>query len=135
MVGGGEAGVEACIIPICCLGATANVNTIRKTTIRGKYSSQKTGPNSPTPPEFCRTFGTQEPHTESQKFCRTLGAKPSFSDPTNSYAKQGSFLKLQGTARHPVHNTSWPTCSQNIFLKQFLPLLFCWRGHPCRASR
>ena len=49
----------------------------------------------------------KNPHTEPQSFCRTLGAKPSFSDPANSPPKFG-IKTLQGNftlqRRHPNLN-------------------------------
>ena len=58
---------------------------------------QKTGPGSPLKGcawRFCRRVFIVEdllknPHTEPQNFCRTLGAKPSFSDPAYSSPREG----------------------------------------------
>ena len=75
-----------------------------------KNQSSKNGPGLPnTPPQnsakplgFCRRVLRnllhsrsllKNPHIELQRFCRTSGTKPSFSDPANSSPRREGFLE------------------------------------------
>ena len=61
--------------------------------------------NSAEPVGFCGRVCTAEnllktPHTEPERFCRTLGAKPSFSDPTNSCPTFNTHQKPPCSSKH-----------------------------------